>query len=207
MYSSWNLYKDTNYGMCHAEHSHILLVCRNREKLIFFLYPLYLSIILQPGLLFWGFTSLWWYMYFSKFVTWKQEITNLWNRSGEIGNRIPGLLLRKQELDHYTIISVNHACQVSRFAQNELWLQKTASAIITNNNYCRLKINKVLINLFIVINRPIWWKYEANWEFTKSRPSRGVKGGVLPIRSPAVWHVCVNRYSRSLIWPSQISLY
>ena len=44
-----------------------------------------------------------WYMYFSQFVIWKQEITNRWNRSGEIGNRIPGILHRKQELDHYTI--------------------------------------------------------------------------------------------------------
>ena len=24
------------YGTCHAENSHILLVCRNREKLVFF---------------------------------------------------------------------------------------------------------------------------------------------------------------------------
>ena len=29
-------YKDTSYGMCHAENSHILLVCRNREKLLFY---------------------------------------------------------------------------------------------------------------------------------------------------------------------------
>ena len=70
-------------------------IARNR----YFLYPLYLSIIFQPGLLFWGFTSLWWY--FSQIVTWKQEKTNHWDRSGEIGNWIPGLLLCKQELDHY----------------------------------------------------------------------------------------------------------
>ena len=26
------------YGTCHAENSHILIVCRNREKLVFFVY-------------------------------------------------------------------------------------------------------------------------------------------------------------------------
>ena len=86
------------------------------------------------------------------------------------------------------------------------WLQMTASAIIiTNNNYCWLKIKKGFVNLFIVINRPIWWKYEANWEFTNSPPiERSERGVPPPLGSPAVWHVCVNRYSRSLIWPRSI---
>ena len=42
---------------------------------------------------FWGFTSF--QRYFSHILTLKQEITNLWNRSGETGTRTPGPLLRK----------------------------------------------------------------------------------------------------------------
>ena len=45
------------------------------------------------GWLYWGFTSL--KRYFSHIATWKQEITNLWNSSGEAENRTPDLLLRK----------------------------------------------------------------------------------------------------------------
>ena len=42
----------------------------------------------------WGFTSLQWY--FCHIATWRQEITNLCNWSGEAGNRTPDHLLRKQ---------------------------------------------------------------------------------------------------------------
>ena len=43
--------------------------------------------------LYWGFTSL--QRYFSHIITWKQEITNRWNSSGEAGNWTSDLLLRK----------------------------------------------------------------------------------------------------------------
>ena len=43
------------------------------------------------------------------------------------------------------------------------WLRMTASAIITNNNYCWLKINKGFINLFIVINPDSKWKLGQHW--------------------------------------------
>ena len=48
----------------------------------------------------------------------------------------------------------------------------TASAIMTNNNNCWLKIYKGFINIFIVINSPKikWWKYLANLEFTTPPP-------------------------------------
>ena len=36
--------------------------------------------------------------YFSHITTWKQEITNLWNSSGEAGDQSPDLLLRKRSL-------------------------------------------------------------------------------------------------------------
>ena len=49
--------------------------------------------ITDNGWLFWGFTSL--QQFFSHIATWNQEITNLWNRSGETGNQTPDLLLRK----------------------------------------------------------------------------------------------------------------
>ena len=54
------------------------------------------------------------------------------------------------------------------------------SAIITNNNYCWLKINKLFVNIVFVIGRPKWWKYEANLELLKS-PSRVVKGKDPPL--------------------------
>ena len=44
------------------------------------------------GWLYWGFTLF--QRYFSHIATLKQEITNLWNSSGEAGNRTPDLLLR-----------------------------------------------------------------------------------------------------------------
>ena len=47
----------------------------------------------EVGWLNWRFTSL--QRYFSHIATWKQEITNLWNSSGEAGNWTPDLLLRK----------------------------------------------------------------------------------------------------------------
>ena len=36
--------------------------------------------------------------YFSHIATWKQEITNVWNSSVEVGDRTPDLLLRKRSL-------------------------------------------------------------------------------------------------------------
>ena len=47
----------------------------------------------EVGWLYWGFTSL--QRYFSHIATWKQDITNPWNSSGEAGNWTPDLLLRK----------------------------------------------------------------------------------------------------------------
>ena len=47
----------------------------------------------EVGWLYWGFTSL--QRYFSYIATWKQEIANLWNSSGEAWNWTPDLLLRK----------------------------------------------------------------------------------------------------------------
>ena len=47
----------------------------------------------EVGWLYWGFTSL--QRYFNHIATWKQEITNLWNSSGEAGNRTLDLLLHK----------------------------------------------------------------------------------------------------------------
>ena len=47
----------------------------------------------EVGWFYWGFTSL--QRYISHIATWKQEITNRWNSSGEAGNWTPDLLLRK----------------------------------------------------------------------------------------------------------------
>ena len=42
------------------------------------------------------------YRYFSHIATWKQEITNMWNRSGETGSRTRTSCSAIQELSHYT---------------------------------------------------------------------------------------------------------
>ena len=56
--------------------------------------------MLLVGWLCWGFTSL--SRYFSHIATWKQGITNLWNRSGETGNGTPYSCSASEELNHYT---------------------------------------------------------------------------------------------------------
>ena len=38
---------------------------------------------------------------FQPYRDWKQEITNLWNRSGEAGNRTLAACSTSQELNHY----------------------------------------------------------------------------------------------------------
>ena len=94
-------------------------------------------------MLFWGLSSLWWC--YSQIVTWKQEITNLWNRSGEIGNRIPGSCSASKNLttspslfqsawQHHSI-SVNHACQVSGFWGESPDLLKMTTDDGFGNNY------------------------------------------------------------------------
>ena len=55
------------------------------------------------------------------------------------------------------------------------WSLTMAWAIITQHLSLLIK-DKGFINIFIVINRPEWWKFLANLEFIKSA-LRGVKGG------------------------------
>ena len=56
-------------------------------------YSEYITTIRLVGWLYWGFTSL--KRYFSHIATCKQEVTNLWNSSGEAGNRTLDVLLCK----------------------------------------------------------------------------------------------------------------
>ena len=82
---------------------------------------------------------------YSQIVTWKQEITNLWNRSGEIGNRIPGSCSASKNLTttpslfqsawQHNSIGVNHACQVSGFWGESPDLLKMTTDDGFGNNY------------------------------------------------------------------------
>ena len=103
-------------------------------------------------------------------------------------------------------LSVNHACQVSGFWGESLDLLKMTTDDGFGNYHKQslllIKDKRRLYQPFYCHkNRPIWWKYEANWEFTKSPPREEWKGDPPPLE---VQHVCVNRYSRSLIWPRSI---
>ena len=82
------------------------------------------------------------------------------------------------------------------------WLQMTASAIITNNNYCWLKINNGFINLFYCHKSTD----DENMKQIEIFSSRGVKGGAPPPFDVKQFdmYTCVNTYSRSLIWPRSI---
>ena len=57
---------------------------------------------------------------------------------------------------------------------------------------------KTFINITNVINHPIWWKCEANFEITKSSPLRGKKGEILPgtrhlwLQCTLYIHLCLN---------------
>ena len=151
-----------------------------------FLYPkipLYLSILFKPGLLFWGFTSLWWY--FSQIVTWKQEITNLWNCSGEIGNRTPGLALAQQArtwpLHHHCSNQPGNIIPLAKiihvvspdFGESlricSKWLQMTALIKDKQRLYQPFYCHKSTYMM------KIWSKF--NLGVYEIYPSRGVKGG------------------------------